>query len=142
MAEPKTKKTNASVEKFLSTIEDETRRDDCFAVLELMKKITKSEPAMWGSSIVGFGTYHYVFASGREGDWPLTGFSPRKQNLTLYLMFGFEKYPEQMKKLGKHKTGKSCLYINKLEDIDLPTLKYLIKTSIQDLKKYVAGKNA
>src|SRR5688572_12210441 len=108
MAEPKTRKTTASVEKFINAIEDGKRRDDCFAVLELMKSITKSEPAMWGSSIVGFGTHHYVYASGKELDWPIAAFSPRKQNLTLYLTPGFEKSP-QMKKLGKYKNSKGCL---------------------------------
>jgi hypothetical protein len=142
MAEPKTQKTSANVEKFLDTVKDEKRRDDCFAILNIMKSITKAEPAMWGSSIVGFGTYHYVYASGREGDWPVTGFSPRKQNLTLYIMPGFEKYSELMKKLGKYKIAKSCLYINSLEDVHLPTLKQLIKISISDLKKYVAKKKA
>src|SRR5687767_11907396 len=136
MAEPKTKKTTAGVEEFINTIEDETRRDDCFAVLALMKSITKSEPAMWGNSIVGFGTYHYIYASGQEGDWPVTAFSPRKQNLTLYIMPGvFEKYPELMKKLGKCKTSKGCLYVKRLDDLHLPTLKKLIKISLSDLKK-------
>lgn len=142
MAELKTKKTAASVENFLNKIEDEARRDDCYAVLELMKSITKSEPAMWGSSIVGFGAYHYVYASGQEGDWPLAAFSPRKQNLTIYLMPGFEKYPELMKKLGKYKTAKACLYIKRLDDIDLVTLKKLIRNSIEDLKKYMAVRKA
>jgi hypothetical protein len=142
MAELKTKKTTASVEEFILAVDDETRRDDCFAVLQLMKSITKSEPAMWGSSIVGFGSYHYIYASGREGDWPMTGFSPRKQNLTLYIMPGFEKYPELIKKLGKCKTSKGCLYVKKLDDIHLPTLKKLIKSALVDLKKYVAANKA
>jgi hypothetical protein len=140
--ELKTKKTTARVEKFLNTIEDETRSDDCFAVLELMKSITKNEPAKWCSSIVGFGSYHYIYASGQEGDWPVTGFSPRKQNLTLYIMPGFTNYTELMKKLGKCKTAKSCLYIKRLDDIHLPTLKQLIKASLVDLKKYVAANKA
>jgi hypothetical protein len=142
MAELKTKKTTASVEEFILTVEDETRRDDCFTVLNLMKSITKSEPAMWGSSIVGFGTYHYIYASGQEGDWPMVGFSPRKQNLTLYIMPGFENRQELIKKLGKCKTSKGCLYIKRLDDIHLPTLKQLIKVSLQDLKKYVAANKA
>ncbi len=90
---------------------------------------------MWGSSIVGFGNYHYKYESGREGDWFLTGFSPRKQNLTLYIMPGFAQYDELMKKLGKHKTGKSCLYIKSLEDINLPTLKQLIQQSVKHMTK-------
>ena len=135
MAELKTKPNKASVDKFLNSVKDERKRKDCFKVLELMKKITKEEPVMWGPSIVGFGSYHYKYESGREGDWFLTGFSPRKQNLTLYIMSGFKRYNELMKKLGKHKTGSSCLYINKLEDIDMRVLKELITESIKYMKK-------
>jgi len=134
MAELKTKPNKVSVEKFLKSIKDEKKREDSFKVLELMKKITKEDPIMWGPSIVGFGKYHYKYASGREGDWFLTGFSPRKQNLTLYIMSGFKRYNELMKKLGKHKTGSSCLYINKLEDIDMKVLKELIKESVKYMK--------
>ena len=134
MAELKTKPNKVSVEKFLKSIKDEKKREDSFKVLELMKKITKEEPVMWGPSIVGFGKYHYKYASGREGDWFLTGFSPRKQNLTLYIMSGFKRYKELMKKLGKHKTGSSCLYINKLEDIDMKVLKELITESVKYMK--------
>ncbi|MEK6286544.1 MAG: DUF1801 domain-containing protein [Acidobacteriota bacterium] len=133
MAELKTRKNTASVEKFLNSVADEQRRKDCFRVLEIMKAATKSEPAMWGTSIVGFGRHQYKYESGRELEWFLTGFSPRKQDLTLYIMGGLERYPALMKKLGKHKTGKSCLYIKKLEDVDLPTLKQLIKQSVADL---------
>ena len=133
MAELKTKKTTASVEDFLNSIVDEQRRKDCFRVLEIMKAATKAEPAMWGTSIVGFGRYQYAYKSGRALEWFLTGFSPRKQDLTLYIMPGLERYPALMKKLGKHKTGKSCLYIKKLDDVDLPTLKQLIKQSLTDL---------
>lgn len=135
MAELKTKLNDASVNKFLNSVADKEKREDCFTVLELMKKITRSEPKMWGSSIVGFGIYHYKYASGREGDWFLCGFSPRKQNLTLYIMSGFSKYEGLMKKLGKYKTGKSCLYINNLEDIDMKVLKDLITESVKSLKK-------
>lgn len=134
MAEPKTKKNNASVTAFLNKVKDKQRREDCFEVLSLMKEITKEEPRMWGSSIVGFGTYHYIYSSGREGDWPITGFSPRAQNLTLYIMPGFDHYDDLMEKLGKHKTGKSCLYISKLENIDRSVLKQLIKTSVHYMK--------
>ena len=133
MAELKTKETSASVEKFLNNVADEQRREDCFRLLEIMKAATKAEPAMWGTSIVGFGSYQYAYKNGRALEWFLTGFSPRKQDLTLYIMPGLERYPELMKKLGKHKTGKSCLYIKKLEDVDLPTLKQLIKRSLTDL---------
>ena len=136
MAELKTKLNDASVEKFLKTIKDENRRKDCFTILELMKKITKAEPKMWGTSIVGFGIYRYKYASGREGDWFLTGFSPRKQNLTLYIMSGFNNYDELMKKLGKCKTGGSCLYIKSLEDVDKKVLKDLITHSV----KYMANR--
>lgn len=136
MAEPKTKPTKASVKEFLNQIPDEERREDCFTVAKMMEEITGDKPKMWGPSIVGFGTYHYKYASGREGDWPITGFSPRKKDLTLYIMMGFEKYPELMEKLGKHSTGKSCLYIKRLSDIHMPTLKKLIKTSIKDLHNY------
>lgn len=135
MAEPKTKKNNTSVTPFLNKVKNKQRREDCFELLELMKEITHEEPKMWGSSIVGFGSYHYVYASGREGDWMVTGFSPRAQNLTLYIMAGFDRYEELMQKLGKFKTGKSCLYLSKLEDIDKSVLKKLIKASVQHMKK-------
>ena len=134
MAELKTKPNKISVEKFLNTIYDEQKRKDSFAILEMMKKITKEEPIMWGPSIVGFGKYHYKYESGREGDWFVTGFSPRKQNLTLYIMSGFKRYNELMEKLGKHKTGSSCLYVNRLEDLDMKILKELISESVKYMK--------
>jgi len=130
MAELKTKPNEQSVEAFLNSVEDEEKRQDCLTILEIMKQITKAEPQMWGTSMVGFGTYHYKYESGREGDWFVAGFSPRKQNLTLYIMAGFSRYDELLSKLGKFKTGKSCLYINKIEDVDLKTLKELIKQSV------------
>ncbi|HTG16705.1 MAG TPA: DUF1801 domain-containing protein [Blastocatellia bacterium] len=133
MAELKTKQTKESVEKFLNNVADDQRRKDCFQLVEIMKAATKAEPAMWGTSIVGFGRYQYAYKSGRTLEWFLTGFSPRKQDLTLYIMGGVERYASLMKKLGKHKTGKSCLYIKKLEDVDEPTLKQLIKRSVADL---------
>ena len=126
MAENKTKQNNQSVDTFLKSIPDERKRKDSFIILEMMKKATKEEPMMWGDSIVGFGKYHYKYESGREGDWFLTGFSPRKQNLTLYSMYGFEKNADLMQKLGKYKTGKGCLYINRLEDINLSVLSQLV----------------
>lgn len=135
MAELKTRPTENNVEVFLNTVEDAKKREDSFVILNLMKKITKSEPRMWGSSIVGFGTYHYKYESGREGDWFLTGFSPRKQNLSVYIMAGFDRYEELMAKLGKYKTGKSCLYIKKLEDIDQEVLKELIERSVAHLSQ-------
>ena len=135
MAEAKTQRTKRSVDAFFNTISDEQKRKDAFAIVDIMHKATKAEPVMWGSSIVGFGTYRYKYASGREGEWPLTGFSPRKQNLTLYITSGFEQYEELLKSLGKFKTGKACLYINRLDDVHLPTLRKLIKQSVQHMKK-------
>ncbi len=135
MAELKTKVNEQSVTKFLNSIKDKQRRQECLTVLEMMKKATKTEPKMWGSSIVGFGKYHYVYASGREGDWFLTGFSPRKQSLTLYIMGGLSAHEALLQKLGKHKTGKGCLYVNKLEDLDLPTLRKLIVEGVKRARK-------
>ncbi|MFH0945308.1 MAG: DUF1801 domain-containing protein [Planctomycetota bacterium] len=134
MAEPKTQRTTASVEKFLKGVAAD-RQDDCRKIIDLMQKATGEPPAMWGPSIIGFGSYHYVYASGREGDWPVTGFSPRKKDFSLYIMSGFDRYDELMKKLGRHKTGKSCLYIRKLEDVHLPTLKELVKKSVAHMRK-------
>lgn len=130
MAELKTKVNDQSVTAFLEANTDEKRRKDCFTVLEMMKKATGSEPKMWGDSIVGFGSYHYKYASGQEGDWLITGFSPRKQALTLYLMSGFDNYESILSRLGKFKTGKSCLYIKKLDDIDVTVLQELIDKSV------------
>ncbi len=135
MAELKTKPNEQSVEAFLNGVEDEKKRQDSFAILEIMKQITKTEPKMWGPSIVGFGTYHYKYDSGREGDWFVAGFSPRKQNLTLYIMGGFSPHGELLGRLGKFTTGKGCLYIKKIEDVDLPTLKELIKQSVANVSK-------
>jgi len=137
MAELKTKKNKSSVKDFLDQVENQKRSEDAFVVLELMKKITGAEPNMWGPSIIGFGHYHYKYASGRENDWFLTGFSPRKQSLTLYIMNGFSRYDEILGRLGKYKTGKSCLYINKLEDIQMEVLEELISASV----KYLSTKN-
>jgi hypothetical protein len=133
MAELKTKPTEQSVEQFLQGVPDEQRRQDCFTMLELMRQITGTDPKLWGSSIVGFGSYHYKYASGHEGDSFLTGFSPRKQNLTLYIMPGFDQYDALMQKLGKYTIGKSCLYIKRLTDIDLPTLRELIQQSFNHM---------
>ncbi len=134
-AELKTKVNDASVEGFLNSIKDEQTRADCIDILRLMKQVTKEEPKMWGASIVGFGSYHYKSASGREGDWMLTGFSPRKQNLTLYLMSGFDAHADLLKKLGKHKTSVGCLYIKKLEDVDKKVLKELVVETVKTMKK-------
>lgn len=136
MAELKTKKTKASVAAFLDQISDEQRRKDCQRVLKIMKEATGEQPRMWGSSIVGFGAYKYRYASGHEGEWPIIGFSPRKNDLTLYIMAGFADYKELMAKLGKHKTGKSCLYIKKLDDVELPVLKKLITKSVDKMAEH------
>lgn len=134
MAELKTKLTDENVTAFLNTVTDEQKRSDCFVVKSLMEKLTGEPALMWGTSIVGFGSYHYKYASGREGDWMLTAFSPRKQNLTLYIMSGFSRYEELLAKLGKHKIGKSCLYIKKLADIDMDVLEELIQASIKHME--------
>lgn len=126
MAEMKTKKTDASVEAFLNGIADEARRRDCFTLLDMMKKVTRKEPKMWGAAIVGLGEYEYKYATGRQQAWFPLGFSPRKQNLTIYVVAGYERFPELMQKLGKFKTSKSCLYVKKLEDVDLKVLKQLL----------------
>ena len=135
MAELKTKQNDQSVLKFLNGITDENRRQECFSILEMMQKAIKEEPKMWGTSIVGFGNYHYVYESGREGDWFVIGFSPRKQSLTLYFMSGIERYKALLKKLGRHKIGKGCLYINHLGDIDPSVLKEIVEQSIRDVRK-------
>ncbi|HKJ02733.1 MAG TPA: DUF1801 domain-containing protein [Longimicrobiales bacterium] len=138
MAEPKTRRTSASVEEFLAGVAHEKRREDCRAVVDLMREITGEEPALWGDSLIGFGSYHYRYESGREGDWPLTGVSPRKQSLTLYIMPGFHRYEELMAGLGRYRTGKSCLYVNRLEDLHLPTLRKLIDQSVKHMRKRYA----
>lgn len=138
MAEAKTKPTQASVKDFLDQIDDENRRKDCYTILELMEQVSGEKPVLWGPSIIGFGSYHYKYASGREGDAPLTGFSPRKRDLTLYMMPGFERDGELMSNLGKYKTGKSCLYIKKIEDVDLPTLKELVSRSVEKVRETYA----
>jgi hypothetical protein len=134
MAKLKTQLNDGDVEAFLNSVENDKRREDSFTVLEIMKKLTGEEAKMWGASIIGFGSYHYKYKSGREGDWFLTGFSPRKQSLTLYIMSGFSKYDEFMAQLGKFKTGKSCLYVNRLEDVDIKILEELIVQSLAFLK--------
>ncbi|MBI5946220.1 MAG: DUF1801 domain-containing protein [Chloroflexi bacterium] len=135
MAELKTKVNKASVTDFLNGIKDEEKRADSFEILKLMRQVTKQEPKMWGPSIVGFGHTHYIYESGREGDSFTVGFSPRKQNLTLYVMGSFNPHKELLEKLGRHKTGVSCLYINKLKDVDLKVLKELLKQAYKAAKK-------
>ena len=132
----KTHVNDGSVEDFINSVPDETKKADAFTLLEIYSAITKEKPKMWGSSIIGFGQYHYKSErSKQEGDWPLTGFSPRKQNLTLYVMPGFDKYGKLLDKLGKHKTSAGCLYINKLSDVDLGVLKEIVKQGYMDMKK-------
>ena len=135
MAELKTQPNQSSVVDYLNRVENQKKRADSFSILELMQEVTGEEPIMWGESIVGFGTYRYKYASGRQAEWFLTGFAPRKQNLTLYIMSGFSNYEQLLGQLGKYKTGKSCLYINKLAVIDLRVLERLIRTGLADLAK-------
>ena len=135
MAENKTRQTSLSVTEFLKTVEDPVKRKDCHTLKRLMRKTTGRPPKMWGSSIVGFGKYHYKYESGREGNFFITGFSPRKQNLTIYIMPGFSRYAAGMEKLGKHKTGKSCLYIKSLDDIDMDILEWMIADSTEYMRQ-------
>jgi hypothetical protein len=134
MAELKTKLNDASVTDFLNSIKDEEKRADSFEILKLMQQVTKQEPKMWGTSIIGFGNTHLKYESGRELDWFVTGFSPRKQNLTLYVLGSFNPHTDLLKKLGKYKTGVGCLYINKLKNVDVKVLKDLIKESVKAVK--------
>jgi hypothetical protein len=135
MSEVKTKVNEASVAKFLDSIPDDGQRSDSRVLLELLQTATKTEPKMWGDSIVGFGSYHYVGKSGREGDWFVAGFSPRKQNLTLYMLGGWDQEAELLAKLGKHSLGKGCLYIKRLDDVNGPALKRLIGAALKRAKK-------
>lgn len=127
----KTKPEKSSVTKFLYSVNPDQKQKDSLEITEMMRKISRSEPVMWGTSIVGLGRYHYKYKSGREGDWFKVGFSPRKQSISLYLTTGFKESQDLLNKLGKHKTGKACLYINKLEDVDKEVLQKLIKASIE-----------
>lgn len=133
MSELKTKVNDASVLEFLHNVPDEKKRQDSLALLAFMEEVTGYEAKMWGPSIVGFGQYHYKYASGREGDMPLTGFSPRKQALTLYITSGFDQYEELLASLGKHSTGKACLYIKRLSDVNLATLRQIIQQSVKHM---------
>lgn len=142
MAEAKTKPTKESVPAFLKKIPEAQRRADCLALAKMMEEITGTKPQMWGPSMVGFGSYHYKYPSGHEGDCFMTGFASRKQDLTVYISMGFEKYGDLMKQLGKHRTSKSCLYIKRLSDVDIPTLKKLLKASLKDLAAYTKAQKA
>lgn len=130
----KTVETSASVTAFIDAVPDETKRDDARRLITIMKNLTGFEPKMWGPSIIGFGSYHYKYATGREGDAPLTGFSPRKNELSIYLNAEFTGKEDLLQQLGKHKSGKGCLYIKKLQDIDEKVLEKLIKQSVSSIK--------
>lgn len=135
MPENKTKPTKVSATAFLNKIKDKQVRDDCFAILEMMQKVSKHEPVMWGSAIIGFGTYHYVSESGREGDWMLIGFSPRKQNISIYLMGGLKKVEDELSKIGKHKIGGGCLSIKSLSDVNISVLKKIFAKSFKEAQR-------
>ena len=130
----KTRPTDVSVVGYLAGVENETKRNDCLTLVDLMERVTGEKATMWGSSIVGCGSYHYRYASGRQGDWPLTGFAPRKQDLTIYITSGFGQYGDLMARLGKHKTGQSCLYIKRLSDIDVVVLEELVRQSVAHMR--------
>ena len=135
MAKNKTKATESPVENFINAVDNEQKRKDSWDLIAMMSKITGHEPRMWGSSLVGFDTYHYKYESGREGDMFITGFSPRKAAMVVYLMPGFEPYQDLLAQLGPYKTGKSCLYIKKLDIIDRKVLERLISQSVKDMRK-------
>lgn len=135
MAKNKTAETDKSVIRFIDNVESEVKRDDSYTLIELFKSLTGMEPKMWGPSIIGFDSYHYKYASGHEGDAPLAAFSPRKDSLVVYLATEFEKREELLAQLGKHKSSKACVYIKKLDDIDIAVLKKLVKNSIRDTLK-------
>lgn len=135
MAELKTKRNDGDVRSYLDSVENKRRREDALALLDVMGEITGEPAEMWGGSIVGFGSYHYVYDSGREGDWFLTGFAPRKASMTLYIMPGFEHYDDLLARLGKHKIGRSCLYINKLADVDMEVLRDLVAESVAHMRR-------
>ena len=142
MAELKTKRTRSSVAAFIESVQNKQRREDAFVLLDVFRQLTGFEPALWGDSIIGFGEYHYESdRSQQKGDWPLTGFSPRKRNLTIYIMPGFSNYQDLLGQLGKHKTSVSCIYINKLDDIDLNILKQIVSQSVDDMKSWYQWKS-
>ena len=139
MAGNKTVANDGNVEDFLNSVDHPKRVADARIVLEIMERVTGEAPRMWGGSLIGFGEYHYKYDSGREGDFFMTGLSPRKTALTVYIMPGFDPYEGQLSKLGKYKTGRSCLYINKLEDVDLDVLEDVILRSFEDMQKMYHG---
>jgi hypothetical protein len=131
----KTRPTEQSVESFLNAVPDATRRRDCLTVLEIMRRVTGEQPRMWGPGMVGFGSYHYRYESGREGDWFLAGFSPRKNDLTIYIVAGFDRFEALMDRLGKYRIGKSCLYVKRLDDVDLGVLEELVSVSVTHVRE-------
>jgi hypothetical protein len=133
--ELKTRPTGQSVEAFLDAVPDAARRADCAWLLAAMRRATGAEPRMWGPSIVGFGVYRYKYESGREGEWPVIGFSPRRQDLSVYIMPGFERFGALLDKLGRHRTGKSCLYLKRLADVDTAVLEQLIARSVSAMAR-------
>ena len=139
MAELKTKQNDTSVESFLAGVDDPRRREDARVVAAMMAEVTGEPAKMWGGSMIGFGNYHYVYESGREGDWFLTGLSPRKQALTLYIMAGFAGYEDLMARLGRYKIGKSCLYVKRLDDIDPNVLRELVTRSVAHMREKYGG---
>jgi hypothetical protein len=134
MAELKTKENDQSVDAFLATVEDPRKRADCYTLINIMQAAAGEGPRMWGDNIVGFGRYRYKYATGRTGEWPLVAFAPRKQNLTLYIMAGFDNYDDLLGKLGKHSTGKACLYVKRLSELDMDVLKALVTASVEHMK--------
>lgn len=139
MAENKTVANDGDVEAFIESIEDENKRNDARSIMKMMEEITGENPTMWGTSIVGFGSYHYVYASGRKGDFMMTGFSPRKRNTSIYVMPGFSEYGDLLSKLGRHKLGRSCLYVTKLSDVDEGVLRTIVERGYQDMKEKYPG---
>ena len=139
MAENKTVANDGDVGAFIESIEDENKRNDARSIMKMMEEITGENPTMWGTSIVGFGSYHYVYASGRKGDFMMTGFSPRKRNTSIYVMPGFSEYGDLLSKLGKHKLGRSCLYVTKLSDVDEGVLRTIVERGYQDMKEKYPG---
>ncbi len=138
----KTQRNSSSVKAFLDGVADERKRKDAKTLLAMMQDVTGEKAEMWGTSMVGFGSFHYKGSGGREGDWPLTGFSPRKDNLTVYIMSGFQDFTELLGKLGKHKKGMGCLYLKSLDDVHMPTLKTLVRQSVKRMKEIVKEKQA
>lgn len=134
MAENKTQPTDQNVDEFINGLQDEQQRQDSQAILGMMQEVTGEKPVMWGEAIVGFGRYDYKYASGRSGTWFLTGLAPRKRNMSLYIMAGFDRYPELMERLGKYKTGVGCLYINRLQDVDFNVLRELVTQSVAQMR--------